>query len=235
MENPTGGDQPPVSAGSLVSAVGQQIPAPVTDGITNKNGDIGFGDARPSTSEAQAPPAGTPNPPANRADAGVVPRAGVGYNPETATVRWSYDVKPPVDTNEITGAVAAPHVPVHRALPGDFGVVANHASHLEEDNRTADGPRRPSDPNNPDWNLTTTDLTVPGLARALRFDMVCPNHSGWAGNGGMHEDTDGTYTGASKYDLREGHLVFSYQWGDDLVNNEFIEGHYLAYGLSNDS
>lgn len=229
------GPQLPENPGKLLAKAGQLIPEPVTGAITNENGDIGVGDARPSTPEPS--PGGTPNPPPSRTDAGVIPRVGVGYNPKTATLRWSYDVKPPVDTNAITDSIPAPHVPVKRVLPGDFGVVQNHASHLVEDNRTADGPRYPTDPNNPDWNLTTTDAIVPGAGRVLRFDMVCPNHSGWnghAGHSGSHEN-DGVYTGASKYDGSKGHLVFSYQWGDNLVNNEFIEAHYLAYGLSNDS
>jgi hypothetical protein len=227
-----------VTPGDVLVAAGNLVPAPVANAITNQNGDVGIGDARPSTSARQAPPPGTPNPPPNRANAGPIPRAGVGYNLKTATLRWSFDFKSPVDTNQVTQAVPEIHVPVHRVLPGDFIVVQNHASHLVEDNRTADGPRYPTDPNNSDWNLTTTDVIVPGVGRALRFDMVCPNHSGWHGDksgGDAMQGTDGTYTGATAYDLRQGHLVFSYQWGDNLVNNEFIEAHYLVYGLSNDS
>lgn len=213
--------------------------------LTNENGDIGIGDARPSTPASQKPDPGEKNPPFNRSDATVIPRVGVGYNVETATIRWTYDFRSPVDTNVLTSAIPLPKPKVQRILPGDFGVVQNHASHLVEDNRTADGPRYPTDPNNADWNLTTTDVLVPGAGRALRFDMVCPNHSGWSddhgsGHGGgsdsQHGDHfDGVYTGASKYSLRDSHLVFSYQWGDKLVNNAFIEAHYLAYGLSNDS
>jgi hypothetical protein len=224
----------PVNLGTVVSTVTNLVPKAVVKQLTNQNGDIGIGDARPSEPASNPPAPGEKNPPPNRANASAVPRVGIGYNVETGTIRWSYDFKPPVDTSPITAAIPLPKPTVHRLLPGDFGLVQNHASHLAQDNRTADGPRYPTDPNNPDWNLTTTDILVPGAGRVLRFDMVCPNHSGWSTDHG-DQMFDGTYTGATKYDLNKGHLVFSYQWGDKLFNNAFIEAHYLAYGLSNDS
>ncbi|WP_163513210.1 hypothetical protein [Fodinicola acaciae] len=226
--------KPPPSVGSVLTTAGKLLPERVVKPLENGNGDIGVGDARPSDPATKTPAPGEKNPPFNRAHASAVPRVGVGYNVATGTIRWSYDLKPPVDTGVVTSHLPLPKPTVHRVLPGDFGVVQNHASHLEQDNRTADGPRHPTDPNKSDWNLTTTDVLLPGGSRVLRFDMVCPNHAGWSEDHGDHH-FDGTYTGATKYDLQNGHLVFSYQWGDKVFNNAFIEAHYIAYGLSNDS
>ena len=37
-------------------AAGNLVPAPVANAIANQNGDVGIGDARPSTPAGQAPP-----------------------------------------------------------------------------------------------------------------------------------------------------------------------------------
>jgi hypothetical protein len=200
------------------------------------DGWVEFGDSRPSTTDSQAPRHGTDSPPPRRADAGYIPRLGAGVKPSDADARWSYDFKSVADTGAATGKVPVPYPPISNVVPGDLGVVDNQAFHLKEDNRTADGPRRETTVSDPGWNLTTTDVVVPGAGRVYRFDMVCPDHAGHAAQGhhahdaGQHDDV---YTGASDFNLSKGHQVFSYHWGDPLFNDLFILAHYLAYGLSN--
>lgn len=232
---PDVGDALPSAAESDGGRAERSDPGPTLPLPTVHDGWIELGDSRASATESQLERSGSETPPPSRADAGHIPRVGAGVKPSELDARWSYDVKSVVDTGAVTKDVPVPYPPVRSVLPGKLGPVDNQASHLEQDNRTAEGSRHATTVDDPGWNLTTTDVVAPGAGRVYRFDMVCPDHAGRhaAGGHGRPGQHDDVYTGYSDVNLGKGHQVFSYHWGDPAFNDAFVMAHYMAYGLSN--
>lgn len=190
-----------------------------------------------ASAEDALPGDGRASTPEQRRDVGVVPRYGIDF--EDNQLRWSYDWRAPYDTNQVSSGVRFPYPEVSPVVPSDLVVVENDAYHQQGESRTAEGERAETNPANGDWNLTTTDIKVPGYGRVFRWDMVCPNAQGHAGHRGhesqeSHQGHDGTYTGATTVDVKERRMVFSYQWGDRAFDDGFVFFHYLPYSLSND-
>jgi hypothetical protein len=153
------------------------------------------------------------------------PEAGARVEPDGET-HQSADWRPPVDSNDVTGKVPFAAPAFNPILPGDLGVVHNHAYDKQTPRSHTYSQKHETTPNDPDWRAGATDVVLPGVGRMFTVEFVCPGMN-------RYQKPTGDYTGGTTIDPSGRSMVFSWGFGDRFVDSSWIYGHYLLYSTSN--
>jgi hypothetical protein len=156
------------------------------------------------------------------------PEAGARVE-RNGEIHQSADWRPPADSNDVTGKLPFAGPAFNPVLPGDLGVVRNHAygDEVPRTHTAADHQQyTETTPNDPDWRSGATDVVLPGFGRMFTVHFVCPGMN-------RYQKPTGDYTAGTTLDPNGRELVLSWGFGDRLVDSSWIYSHYLLYSTSN--
>ncbi|WP_374088478.1 hypothetical protein [Methylomicrobium lacus] len=171
----------------------------------------------------------------------LLPVLSVGSSPTGTGHAFAIDYIPPVNLNAITSGireVVTRKLPVlPTLLPNSvLGLITFRTFHTTD--RTGSGSDQYDVPaNHPAWTGAAIDIGVPGIGRLWTVEMTCPGlnrHSvapvsPYAVNPNYDPQAAANYTGWYNTDLTHRKTTLSWGFGDGLIDDVWIYGHYAAF------
>lgn len=163
---------------------------------------------------------------------GATPSGGLGHSLE-----WT----PLLNSNLLTGTLrelTTRSLPVLAPiLPADLLVLEFRTYHTTD--RTGVAGNRNVPVNDPDWTAGAIDIKLPGIGRLFTIEMICPGlnrhrvaaNAPDASNPGFDAQAEANYTGYSDLNLATRTLTLSWGFGDGLIDDLWIYGHYAPWTL----
>jgi hypothetical protein len=186
----------------------------------------------------------------------LLPHLGLGSSPTGSGFSQSLDYVPLLNSNQLTGPlreILTPNLPVLQPiLPNSIlGLVTFRTYHVTD--RTGAGADQHEVPvNDPLWTAAAIDLGVPGL-RIFTVEFICPGLNrhrtappqpvegtnlpsaaafpSLVTNPNFDPAAERNYTGWTNLDLKNRKLTLSWGFGDGLVDDVWVYGHYVPFTL----
>ena len=170
----------------------------------------------------------------------LLPYFALGRSPTGTGFSQSLDYTPLVNSNKLTHGLREV---VTRSLPlmtpilpnSILGLITFRTYHVTD--RTGAGADQMDVPvNHPLWTAGAIDIGVPGL-RIFTVEMICPGlnrhsvapTSPTAANPHYDPAAEANYTGYTNLDLSHRKLTLSWGFGDGLVDDVWVYGHYVPF------
>jgi hypothetical protein len=174
-------------------------------------------------------------------DPSLLPYYGLGSSPTGSGFSLSADYIPLLNSNTVTGdlnEIITRSLPVLPSiLPNSvLGLVTFHTYHVTD--RTGAGSDQTEVPaNDSDWTAAAIEIGVPGVMRLWTVEFICPgmnrhsvNATPPAGANPTYDPmAESNYTGYTNVDITHRKSTFSWGFGDGLVDDVWIYGHYAPF------
>jgi hypothetical protein len=175
--------------------------------------------------------------------ASLLPKLGIGSSPTGTGFSQTIDYTPLLNSNTLTeplNQVVTRILPVlPRVLPNSILGLLTFRTYYTTD-RTGAGADAINVPaNSPDWRAAAIDVSIPGLMRLWTVEFICPgmnrhsiNATPPVGTNPYYDPTaESNYTGYTNFDLKHRKLTLSWGFGDGLIDDVWIYGHYAPFTL----
>lgn len=170
----------------------------------------------------------------------LLPYFALGASPTGTGFSQTLDYTPLLNSNQLTHGlreVVTRSLPLMRPiLPNSLlGLITFRTYHTAD--RTGTGMDMQDVPvNHPMWTAGAIDIGVPGL-RLFTVEMICPGlnrhsvapTSPTATNPNYDPAAEANYTGYTNLDLTHRKLTLSWGFGDGLVDDVWVYGHYVPF------
>jgi hypothetical protein len=175
--------------------------------------------------------------------ASLLPKLGIGSSPTGTGFSQVLDYTPLLNTNTLTEPLRQITTRILPVLPSVLpnsilGMLTFRTYHVT-DRTGAETDMSSAAPNSQDWTAAAIDVSVPGLMRLWTVEFICPgmnrhsvNATPPAGVNPYYDPSaESNYTGYTNFDLKNRKLTLSWGFGDGLIDDVWIYGHYVPFTL----
>lgn len=172
----------------------------------------------------------------------LLPKLGLGSSPTGTGFSQSLDYAPVINSNQLTRPLreiltrSLPVLPP--LLPNSILGLINFRTYHVTDRTGAGADLEDVPANHPLWTAAAIDIGLPNL-RIFTVEFICPGLNRHVvaafppdgSNPNFDPAAEQNYTGWTNLDLKNRKLTLSWGFGDGLVDDVWIYGHYVPFTL----